>query len=47
MISKYPQVHMPMFGKTYSNGHEVDLSFALLKKPIKACMEDESDFAIW
>lgn len=36
-----------MFGKTYSNGHEEDLPFALLQKPVKVAMAPESRFAIW
>jgi hypothetical protein len=34
------EVTLPMLGRTYSNGHEIDLNFALMKKPVKACMED-------
>jgi hypothetical protein len=34
------EVTLPMLGKTYSNGHEIDLNFALMKKPVKACMEE-------
>ncbi len=36
-----------MFGRTYSNGHEADLEFALLKKPPKVVLEPQGEYAIW
>ena len=36
-----------MFGKTYSNGHEKDLSEYLFKKPIRNATKEDWDWAIW
>ncbi|CAD7954210.1 unnamed protein product [Amoebophrya sp. A120] len=36
-----------MFGKTYSNGHEQDLDYALLQKPVKMAMKKEHEYCIW
>jgi len=36
-----------MFGKTYSNGHEPDLDFTLLKKPVKVASAEENCWAVW
>lgn len=36
-----------MFGKSYSNGHEQDLEFALLKKPVQAALAEDGKYGIW
>jgi chlorite dismutase len=36
-----------MFGKTYTNGHEQDMEFFLLKKPVQAALSEDNKYGIW
>eukprot|EP00397_Hematodinium_sp_SG-2012_P014011 GEMP01014237.1.p1 GENE.GEMP01014237.1~~GEMP01014237.1.p1 ORF type:complete len:305 (+),score=88.54 GEMP01014237.1:80-994(+) len=36
-----------LFGKTYTNGHEKDLEYWLMQKPVDAALNENNRFALW
>jgi hypothetical protein len=46
-IALRPRNELAMLGRTYSQGHEEDLDFWLVKRPISVAMNPEWNWAIW
>lgn len=42
-----PRPELTMLGRTYSQGHEDDLEFWLIKRPISVAMNPEWNWAVW
>ncbi len=42
-----PRRDFAMFGRTYATGHEPDLEFALLRRPIENVMRENSPWHVW